>query len=294
MNNPLLARVRRHVVDLNPAQTHYPPHEILPDLTPYRFFAPTPPDVCVEAPFCAFVLQGEKEVFADQQRQYLHGGQFNLSVIDMPITSRITKASKDEPYYGLVVRLNLDDIGEFIRRHGLSAPKHDNPPKITVIKQVAQLDNVLCRWLDLLDTPSAAPVLAPLYRQEFYFWLLARPESAMLFHATQSDSHAHKISKATEWIRANFRQPISIKALAQSVALSQSGFHHHFARLTGLTPLQFQKQLRLQEARRLMLRGEDAASACIEVGYESTSQFSREYRRCFGNPPKKDIELLQK
>ncbi|EIP7908434.1 helix-turn-helix domain-containing protein [Escherichia coli] len=156
-----------------------------------------------------------------------------------------------------------------------------------------QLIDVLYRWVNLFNTPDTAKVLAPIYRQEFYFWLLRQPESGILFHLAKKGTISGKIRNAINIIRRDFNKNISMKELCATVSLSHSGFHKYFRQMTGLTPLQFQKQLRLQEARRLMLRGSDASIAGYNVGYESTSQFSREYRRYFGYPPKKDIARLR-
>lgn len=290
----LLAQVKRHAVDIHPAKTQYPPHRILPDVTPYRHCAPTPPGVCIETPFCAFILQGEKEVLVDHQTLSLHAGQFSVSVIEMPISSRISSASPDKPFYGLVIRLDLEEIGQFIQEHGLrpADAEEQHAARMAIIDLSEPISDVLCRLLALLDREGPCPLLASLYRRELYYWLLQGPQGTMLFRTTEGNSQTGRVRRATEWLRRHFDQPLSIRELAAQMQMSQSGFHQHFRSLTGLTPLQFQKQLRLQEARRLMLGGQDASSAAFSVGYESASQFSREYRRLFGRPPQQDIRTL--
>ncbi|MDO5651493.1 MAG: AraC family transcriptional regulator [Moraxella sp.] len=157
---------------------------------------------------------------------------------------------------------------------------------------VTELINAFSRLLVLNEQPESIPVIAPLIRREIHYWLLRSPLGSMICQTLLNKRHKHRIQRAIDWLQQHFDSRLSVKALAASVQMSQSNFHICFRRVTNNTPLQFQKQLRLQKARQLMLGGEDAASAAFAVGYESTSQFSREYHRYFGNPPVKDVRRL--
>ncbi|WP_052122442.1 AraC family transcriptional regulator [Chelonobacter oris] len=284
----------RHAVDIMPGTTDYPPHRLLADVTPYRFSAPTKPETCIETPFCALVLQGEKNVLADNRRMQLRAGHINLAAANMPITSSIVTASAEQPYLGVIFRLDLDEISHLISEHHLQPPSIGEQSHVALADTTPELSDAFRRLLALLDRPDACPILAPLIRREIHYWLLQLPVAAILFQAALSGSQSYRIRRATEWLRHNFSRPLSVQALAEYVQMSLSSFHAHFRSVTGITPLQFQKQLRLQEARRLMLSGEcDAGGAAFSVGYESASQFSREYRRHFGAPPAQDIHRLQ-
>jgi transcriptional regulator GlxA family with amidase domain len=149
------------------------------------------------------------------------------------------------------------------------------------------------RLVQLLDEPAAAPVLAPLIHKEIYYRLLVGEQGWLLWQLATVGSHGHRVARAIEWLKLHFAAALRVDDLAGLVQMSPSRFHHHFRQITGMSPLQFQKHLRLNEARRLMLTEQvDAAAAAYQVGYESASQFSREYSRQFGAPPRKDVTRL--
>ena len=169
------------------------------------------------------------------------------------------------------------------------------PPALAVHPSDPALLDAACRLLRLLDTPQAIPALAPLIRREILYRLLTGPHGAMLRHAASADSHLGQISRAIAWIRDHVREQLRIVDVARAAGMSVSSLHQHFKTITGLTPLQYHKQLRLQEARNLMIAGGmPAGSAGFAVGYDSPSQFSREYRRLFGAPPRSDIARLER
>ncbi len=259
-------------------------------LIPYSYRQPTVCKVNIEKPFCALILQGDKKVCFDDQEMYVTAGKINLSVVDMPIQSQILHASPEQPFYGLVLPLNLDDIAKMISEHQLKPKNHHKFQPIISTDLSDPLKDAFYRLLKLQEQPDAQPVLMPLIRQEIYYWLLQLPESTLLYQAIQQGSHQQQIRKATHFLRENFTQPLSIKDLADYVQMSQSNFYLHFRKITGISPLQFQKQLRLQKARQLIVLGKDVSSAAFDVGYESVSQFSREYGRHFGITPSKEIK----
>ncbi|MGR3806589.1 helix-turn-helix domain-containing protein [Pasteurella testudinis] len=189
----------------------------------------------------------------------------------------------------LSCHLDLNEINCLIGEHAVSPDTSGNRADI---RPTPELIDAFARLLALPEQPDSIPILAPLIRREIHYWLLRSPLGGMICQAAVSKRHKHRIQRAIEWLQQHFDTRLSVKALAASVQMSQSSFHTYFRRVTNNTPLQFQKQLRLQKARQLMLGGEDAASAAFSVGYESISQFSREYHRYFGNPPVKDILRL--
>jgi AraC-like DNA-binding protein len=204
--------------------------------------------------------------------------------------ARITRASAAQPYLGLA--LNIDPL----KINELTAAMPKNRAVDAVDRGIAvgllsvEIQNTALRLARLLDTPADIPVLAPIIERELLYRLLTGHLGSRLRQAAASGSHSHRIVRAIDWLKTNLDQPLSIERLASLSNMSRSSLHHHFKALTAMTPLQYQKQLRLQEARRLMLVSDtDAASAAHHVGYESPSQFNREYRRMFGIPPGRDV-----
>jgi transcriptional regulator GlxA family with amidase domain len=207
----------------------------------------------------------------------------------LPAQSRITTASAAEPYVGLALALDLS----VVRALGEEIPPTAEAGEIRAAATMAADSDILDamgRLFALVERPAAAAVLAPLIAREIHYWLLQSRHGGPLRSLAQTDSRAARITRAISVIRRDFERPIAIADLAQTAAMSLSAFHHHFRAITGLTPLQFQKQLRLSEARRLMLAEDRSiAAAAFAVGYESTTQFTREYARQFGAPPRRDL-----
>jgi AraC-like DNA-binding protein len=252
--------------------------------------APSGPMWSIYKPLVCLVLQGAKQMTIGVETGEFSAGQSVLVTLDMPVTGRITQASRDRPYLALAVELDAATINEIVTELGLSQTQVQGPnlPLFVDDTDAAMLECAV-RLMRLLDRPEAAPVLRPAIMKELHYWLLAGRHGASLRSLTVLDGDAQRIAAAVKILRAEFDRPISVHQLAASSGMSVSTFHRRFKAMTSLTPIQFQKQLRLIEARRLMLTaGQTASRAAFEVGYESVSQFTREYARLFGAPPHRD------
>ena len=219
---------------------------------------------------------------------------FLINSIDLPASSQVIEASTEKPCVGLVLKLDLHILADLITQGGFLPPSERATDRGLVIGCLTpSLLAPVKRLLDLLDEPDAISVLVPLVLREIHYRLLMSDQSARLWQIVSLGSQSQRISKAVDWLKANYALPLKIEELASRVQMSTSSLHFHFRQLTAMSPLQYQKWLRLNEAKRLMLNEHlDAASAAFQVGYESPSQFSREYGRLFGAPPKRDIESL--
>src|SRR5919199_5790310 len=218
-----------------------------------------------------------------------------IATAELPIASQITEASKEHPYLGLVLTLDPTLVGSVMVEAGHPAPRgHAAMRAIDVSPLDAGLLDAVVRLARLLDSPTEASFLAPLVKREIVYRLLRGEHGDRLRHTAVLGGHTHRIARALERLRKEFDQPLRIEDIARELGMSVSGFHHHFRAVTAMSPMQFQKQLRLQEARRLLL-GEDldAASAGYRVGYGDASHFTREYKRLFGAPPVRDVERLR-
>ena len=266
----------------------------VPALRLSRFSAPSDLAALVYEPCLCVVARGAKDVLLAGKTYRLDPTQSLLVSVDLPVAARVAEASAGRPY--LAVRIALDPavVGELLA-DGTAAPPPGPPARgIGVINLEPPLLDAVCRLLGLLDAPHEIAALAPLVLREITFRLLTGPQGARLRQIASAGAPAHRIARAIRWLRDHFAEPLSVEALARRVGLSPSAFHLHFKGMTGTSPLQYQKQLRLQEARRLMLGGGlDAGDAGYRVGYESPSQFGREYRRLFGVPPRKDVAALK-
>ena len=246
-------------------------------------------------PALCIMAQGRKEVrLADEFFNYDPLNYLVVSV-SMPLSGRVVNVSPEEPI--LAVRLDIDpaEITALIADAGpMGVPTRPTGRGLYVEKiDSAMLDAVL-RLARLLDAPKDIAMLAPLIRREILYRLLRSPQGHRLYEIAIANSQSHRISQAIKWLNGNFEQPLRIDDLAKEVNLSVSTLHHRFKAMTAMSPLQYQKQLRLQEARRLMLaEGLEASAAGYRVGYESPSQFSREYSRLFGAPPLRDLARLR-
>jgi AraC-like DNA-binding protein len=260
-----------------------------------RSSTPTMPMPNVYRPLLCLVAQGRKEVRLGDRIFTYSPARYGIVTHDLPVTGQVVEATPDKPYLCLVLEFDPIALGEL----ALRVPRPPGaPPLATLGKTVSDacpdlLDAAL-RLLRLLEDPQALPVLAPLAEQEILFRLLTGPDGARMRQITAGHGRVAQIGRAIAWIRQNFRERLSIERLASEVGMSPSSLHEHFRVVTAMTPLQFQKQLRLQDARSQMLvHGLDATTAAFRVGYESPSQFSREYRRHFGEPPARDIARLR-
>jgi AraC-like DNA-binding protein len=250
--------------------------------------------VVAQASLC-LVAQGAKTVMLDKEVFEYDASKMIVYSLDMPVTIQVTQASFAEPLLGVRVDLDPQKIAELTLKvypHGLP-PVRENRA-IYVGHSDEKIVNAAVRLLELIPQPDEAHILGPLVVDEILIRLLRSPMGPRVAQIGLKDSGLHGVSKAVNWLRANFSQPVKMGALAKLANMSASTFHTHFKSVTSMSPLQFQKVLRLQEARRLMISSMmDAGIASRQVGYLSASQFSREYGRFFGDAPTKDVAKLR-
>jgi AraC-like DNA-binding protein len=263
-------------------------------LSLHRWETPTEPTSYILAPSICLIGQGRKRLFLGEDSYVYDANKFLITSVELPVTAQILEASREKPYLGLTMELDLRLIAQLILDNDMpSARSHKDRLGISVGEVSIPLLDAFLRLLDLLEHPDDIPALAPLVQQEIFYRLLMGEQGPRLRQITSVGSHGYQIVRAIDWLKENFSKPVKIEELADKVGLSVSAFHNHFRAMTALSPLQFQKKMRLNEARRLMLAEHlDASRAAFEVGYESPSQFSREYSRLFGAPPMKDIKNL--
>lgn len=246
----------------------------------------------ISRPLVCLVLQGSKQVAMGAQVFAFAAGESLLITADVPTVSQVTRASAAAPYLSLVLELDpavIADLGVQMRS-GFVA--ESAPVRVEPID--AEVADAAWRLMRLVDRPDAVPVLHALRMRELHYWLLAGRHGAAIRRLGWPEGHAHRVARAVAVLRADFAQPLPVERLAAAAGMSPSSFHRHFRAVTSLSPLQFQKQLRLIEARRLMVAEDASASrAAFTVGYESVPQFTREYGRMFGLPPVRDAEAAR-
>jgi len=277
------------------AQTDGDHNTAIPSLTLHRRKAPTEPLHCIYNLGLGVVAQGDKQVLLGGESIDYGPGQSMLTTIDLPVVSHVTRASVREPFLGMMLTLDVRAIVQMASEMDVPRPRRDDAYRSISFEALdGALVDALVRLVTLLDEPALVPRLAPLIQQEITIRLLTGPHGPQLRHLVTAGSPSQQIAKAVAWLKQNFVQALHGDDLADRAHMSPSTFRQHFRALTGLSPLQYQKQLRLQEARQLMLNQNlDAGSAGGLVGYESASQFSREYSRLFGAPPQRDITRLR-
>jgi len=263
-------------------------------LSLHRWETPTEPTSYMLAPSICLIGQGRKRLFLGEDVYVYDTHKFLITSVDLPVVTQIIEASSEKPYLGLTMELDLRVIAQLMLDNGMpSTHPAGNRLGIAVSGVTGPLLDAFNRLLDLLQYPEDIPALAPLVQQEIFYRLLTGEQGPRLRQITSIGDHGYQIARAIDWLKENFNKPVKVEALASKVGLSVSAFHNHFRSVTAMSPLQFQKKIRLNEARRLMLAKHlDAARAAFEVGYESPSQFSREYSRLFGAPPVRDIKNL--
>jgi AraC-like DNA-binding protein len=245
-------------------------------------------------PLFVIVAQGAKRIVLADHTFDEQAGQYLVVPVDLPVSSYITKASEDAPYLAAALRLKPELIATLLLEAGSDNRNVDEPPLIGVSDAPAELLDAFVRLLRLLDRPADVPILRPMIEREIAWRLLCGNQSNLVRQIGLADSRLSKISRAIGWIREHFAETLHIDDLAERVAMSPTSFHRHFRAATAMSPLQYQKQIRLQEARsRLMARADDVARVGFSVGYDSPSQFSREYARLFGAPPSRDTAALR-
>jgi AraC-like DNA-binding protein len=263
-------------------------------LSLHRLSAPTPPVHGVLKPMFCMTAQGGKLAVLGEEAHLHDPARYMLLSVDLPLTLQITQASPEDPYLGFCLDIDPRQIGLLLLEMENAEAVGAASRGLSLTPLDAPLLDAAMRLLRLLDTPSDIPMLAPLAVREILYRLLTGEQGGRLRQMAVRGSLTERVAQAITWIKRHYAEPLSIEAVANEVCMSASGLHHHFKAVTALSPLQYQKQLRLQEARRLMLsEALDAASAGYQVGYGSPSQFSREYARLFGAPPQRDIARLR-
>ena len=269
--------------------------EPLKGLHLFRSSTPTEPLHGLSRPCFCVVAQGSKELLLGDSRYRYDPAHYLLATVELPVASQVIEASVERPYLSLLLELDPVLVGSVMVEAGhLSSRNQGDVRAIDVSPLDADLLEAAVRLVRLLDSPAEARVLRPLITREIVYRLLMGEQGNRLRHMALLGGHTDRIAEAVERLRREFNQPLRIESLARELGMSVSTFHHHFKAVTAMSPLQFQKQFRLQEARRIML-GEklDAASAGYRVGYDDATQFSREYKRLFGLPPMRDMERLR-
>ncbi|ELU8562854.1 TPA: AraC family transcriptional regulator [Vibrio parahaemolyticus] len=260
-----------------------------------RWTTPTPPTSYTHNPSICLIAQGRKRVLLGEESFIYDANRFLISSVDLPIIANIIEASEEQPYLGLIMELDLTEISQLIVDSELAFTQSKEAQKGIAVGELSEsLLDAFVRLAELLDEGQNIKILAPIIKREIFYRLLMSEQGTRLHQIVTAGSHSHQIAKAIDWLKNNFVKPLSVGDLASFTGMSKSSFYTHFRSMTSMTPLQFQKKLRLSEARRLMLTENlDAMAATFKVGYESPSQFSREYSRLFGAPPSKDIKSLR-
>ena len=240
-------------------------------------------------------MQGRKRINLGGTEYLCDGSSFLLSSIDVPAQSQIVEASEQVPLLSMFLRLDMPTVREVLSREDLPEPEPLlNRAGLAVGETTAGLLGACARLIELLDTPEDIPFLSHLIQREIVYRILRTPQGERLRAIATTGDLSHRTARAIAWLRANYAKPLHMEELAAVARMGVSTLHHQFRALTAMSPLQYQKQLRLQTARqRMLMDGMDATSAAYEVGYESVSQFSREYSRFFGQPPMRDIKTLR-
>ncbi len=260
-----------------------------------RYSTPAEPLYGVSRPSLCVIAQGSKEILLGESRYQYDPYHYLLVTAELPVIGRVLDASKKQPFLGLVLTLDSALVSSVMVEAGHSAPQSRAGVRAIDINPLsASLLSAVVRLVRLLDAPGEAPVLAPLIKREIVYRLLRGEQGGRLRHIAVLNGHSHRIARAVKRLRKDFDQSIQIERLAEEIGMSTSSFYSHFKAVTDMTPLQFQKQLQLQEARRLLLSEDlDAATAGYQVGYNDASHFNREYKRLFGRPPMRDVERLR-
>ena len=267
----------------------------VPGLALFRRTAPTPCYRAAYEPSLTVFAQGRKRINLGGTIYLCDGSSFLLSSIDVPVESQIVEASEEVPMLSMHLRLDMPTVREVLSREDLPEPEASAYRRgLAVGETTVGLVAACARLIDLLDTPEDIPFLSYLLQREIIYRILRTPQAERLRAIATSGDLSHRTARAIAWLRANYAKPLRMEELAAVARMGVSTLHHQFRALTAVSPLQYQKQLRLQRARqRMVMDGIDASGAAYEVGYESVSQFSREYSRFFGQPPMRDVKALR-
>jgi AraC-like DNA-binding protein len=267
----------------------------IPGLSLHRRTSPTPPCRATYHPGILVVAQGAKQANLGQ-KSFIYGeSKYLLTAVDLPIVSWVARATEEMPCLVLSLKLDIAMVRELLSREEIHvAESPSDGPAISIGETTPEFLSACCRLMDLLNSPQDTPFLSGIIQREIIYRILRGPEGARLRSVATLGDQSNRTAKAIAWIVTNYSKTLRVEDLAEISRMGVSTLHHHFRMLTSMSPLQYQKQLRLQSARSLMLNnGMDAASAAFEVGYESPTQFNREYSRFFGQPPMRDIRTLR-
>lgn len=273
--------------------------ELLPHLTLWTSYDPTPSTLVIYEPMLYFTLQGKKRMSVGERQLDHRPGTFLLASIDVPVVCAVIDCSSERPYLGLAIELDPAAVAALL----LDLPAESGPmlgaaqgelEPMTISPMTRPMEDALLRFVRLVEAPEDVPLLAPMIERELLYRALQSEQGTILRQIARADSRRSQIYRAVKWIRGHLAVPLPVETLASIAAMSVSSFHRHFKAVTGLSPLAYHKQMRLQEARRRLLAEPGAvASVAFSVGYESASQFTREYTRQFGMPPARDVARLR-
>lgn len=267
----------------------------VPGLILMRSYGRMPPQHMLYRPTLCIVAQGAKEIMVADQTLRYGDGQTLVVTVEAPVLSQLVEASAASPYIGAILELDPGIIRDVVTRLGDVVTTGPSAFGLEVQDLDAQITGSLLRLLDLIGEPRGVDILYPSIMREIAYWLVRSPAGRNVARMVIPDGQPHRIAQAMSHLRDHFDSPVDVKALARSVGMSPSSFHQHFRALTAMSPLQYQKHFRLLEARRRMVSdGDQASAAAAAVGYESVSQFSREYARMFGAPPRRETRRALK
>lgn len=294
-----LPNLDRQQAELAALVTRLTPHEglyqsAIPSLTVIRSDSPTMPTPSVYEPSLCIVVQGRKRALLGDDVYYYDALNYLTVSVTLPAIGHVLEATPERPYLCLRLELDARMIGELLLQVGRSAVPPSTDRGLYVARTSPHLLDAVVRLTRLLEQSRDAAILAPLVLREIHYRVLTGELGHRLRELCVVDSQVNRVARAIELLRKRFTESLRIEDLAAAAHMSESSLHHRFKAVTAMSPMQFQKQLRLHEARRLMLtEGLEAAAAAHRVGYESPSQFSREYRRLFGAPPRREIETVR-
>jgi AraC-like DNA-binding protein len=289
LKTELALKVARHVGSSEKLTT------AIPRLTFHRRTAPTGGCPVTYEPSVIVIPQGRKQVQLGGETLIYDSGRYLLTSVDLPTVARVVEASEERPCLAINLKLDISIVREFLTQEEFHPNDGSSEgPAMSTGQVTAEFLGAWCRLIDLLSNPGDIPFLSGLIEREIMYRILRGPEGARLRAIATLGDQSHRTAKAIAWIKANYARPLRVEELAEVAGMAVSTLHHHFRAITAMSPLQYQKQIRLQAARARMLADDvDAASVAFEVGYESASQFNREYSRLFGQPPIRDIRTLR-
>jgi AraC-like DNA-binding protein len=265
-----------------------------PNVHFYRCSEPTEPIHGFYEPAICVIAQGCKEIMLGEDCFRYDAAHYLITTVDLPVAGQVVEATPRKPYLGFRLVFDPSVVASVMVESGIAQPRDGGVKALNVSPLDGDLIDAALRLVRLIDTPDAYHVLGPLVIREIIYRLLTGAQASRMCHLATFGGHAHRMVRAVQKLRENYNKTLRMEDLAQTLGMSVSGFHAHFKAVTAMSPLQFQKQLRLQEARRLMLNENlDAAEAGYRVGYDDASHFNREYKRQFGEPPMRDVERLR-